>query len=295
MEVARHFELHARGPYSLAASTRFLEGFAPAALAPAESDHTHWAFAGDDGASTVGICLQPRAGGVAVDVFGDDDPGVRDQVERVLSLDIDGAGFAAVAGRDPVVARLQARFPGLRPVLFFTPWEAAAWSAISHRIRIRQAAVLKARFTREVGSEVTLHGESRWAFPSPARVLSADQLPGLPERKAANLRAIAEAALEGALDAARLRELPPDEALAELKTLPGIGDFYAQLILVRAVGSPDFLPSAEPRLVRAVALAYGIDPPTAEELEELAEAWRPFRSWVAFLLRVSLGDATSTP
>ena len=190
-----------------------------------------------------------------------------------------------------MVARLQERFPGLRPVLFFTPWEAAAWSAMSHRIRIRQAAAIKVRLTREVGSEIVVHGESRWAFPSPAQVLAAAVLPGLPERKAANLRAIAEAALEGALDAARLRELPPEEALAELKTLPGIGDFYAQLILVRAVGTTDFLPSGEPRLVRAAALAYGIDPPTTEELVTLAEAWRPFRTWVSFLLRVSLGDA----
>ncbi len=295
MDATRHFELIARGPYSLAASRRFLEGFAPAALEPGESEHTHWAFAGDDGVSTVGVCLQPRPNGVAVEVFGDDDPGVRDQIARVLSLDIDASGFLAVGERDPVVARIQERYPGLRPVLFFSPWEAASWAAMSHRIRISQAAAIKARMTRETGTEVVVHGESRWAFPSPARVLETAILPGLPERKAANVRAIAEAALDGALDAVRLRSLPPEEALAELKALPGIGDFYAELILIRAVGSPDFLPSVEARVARAVALAYDTDAPTGAELEELAEAWRPFRSWVAFLLRVALADAAPPP
>jgi DNA-3-methyladenine glycosylase II len=288
-----HFVLHARGPYSLAAGARFLEGFAPAAQVPAESDHTHWAFATDDGSSHVGVCLQPLDDGAALEVVGGDGPAVRDQVERILSLDADGDEFAAVGRRDPVVGRVQQRLCGLRPVLFFTPYEAAAWAVISHRIRLRQAAAIKQRLQAEVGVEIEIHGERRFAFPSPERVLAAGVLAGLPERKAANLRGVAEAALAGRLDARRLRDLPPDEALAELKTLPGIGDFYAELILIRGAGSPDVLPTAELRLRRAVARAYGIEEPAQERVEAIAEAWRPFRSWVAFLLRVSLADADS--
>jgi DNA-3-methyladenine glycosylase II len=284
------FDLHARGPYSLAASTHFLEGFAPAALAPAQSGHTHWAFAADDGESVVGLCLTEHRDGVSVEVFGSDDPAVPAQVARILSLDVDGSEFAAVGRRDAVVGRLQASHPGLRPVLFFTPFEAAGWAVISHRMRMRQAAQIKARLTREIGTGVELHGERLFAFPSPQQILAADDLPGLPERKAANLRAVSGAAVSGALDPGRLRRLPPDEALAELKALPGIGEFFAQLILVRGVGSPDFLPTVEPRLLRAAGLAYGIETPTAEALAEIAESWRPFRSWVAFLLRVALAD-----
>jgi DNA-3-methyladenine glycosylase II len=289
------FELHARGPYSLEAGARFLEGFSPVAPAPAEPGHTHWAFATDSGADVAGACLRPLEGGVAIDVFGSDDPAVRDQLARILSLDADGDAFAAVGQRDEIVGRLQQRYAGLRPVLFFTPFDAAAWAIISHRVRVAQAAGVKERLTRELGCDVVVHGDRRFAFPPPARVLAAGDLQGLSERKAANLRELAAVAVTGALDADRLRSLPADVALAELKTLPGIGDFYAQLILVRAVGSNDFLPIGEPRLARAVALAYGIDVPSPEELVELAEAWRPFRSWVAFLLRVSLADATHTP
>jgi DNA-3-methyladenine glycosylase II len=287
------FDLPARGPYSLTASARFLEGFAPAAQAPAESDHTHWAFAADDGVSHVGVCLQARGDGVALEVFGGVGPAVRDQVRRILSLDGDGIAFAAVGDRDPAVGRLRERLGSLRPVLFFTPYEAAAWAVISHRVRLRQAAGVKQRLQQELGAEIAIHGERRFAFPSPERVLASAALPGLPALKAERLWAVAEAAASGRLDAAQLRALPADEAIAQLKSLPGIGDFYAQLILIRGVGSPDFLPTAESRLLRAVGLAYDIEAPSQADVERIAESWRPFRSWVAFLLRVSLETETN--
>jgi len=41
---------------------------------------------------------------------------VKRQVERIRSLDVDGSAFPEVGQRDPVVAMLQARYPGLRPV-----------------------------------------------------------------------------------------------------------------------------------------------------------------------------------
>jgi hypothetical protein len=53
---------------------------------------------------------------------------VREQVARILSLDVDGTGFPEVGRRDPVVGGLQARWPGLRPVGFFSPYEAGAWA-----------------------------------------------------------------------------------------------------------------------------------------------------------------------
>ena len=95
------------------------------------------------------------------------------------------------------------------------------------------------------------------------------------------------------LDAGALRALPADQALERLEGLLGIGPFSAQLILVRGAGAPDVLPASEPRLGRAVALAYGLDAaPSGQELERLAANWRPYRSWVSFLLRVFLEEET---
>jgi DNA-3-methyladenine glycosylase II len=133
----------------------------------------------------------------------------------------------------------------------------------------------------------TSTGHERFAFPGPARLRELGPFRGLSARKLDNLRALADAAQAGVLDAARLRSLQTDEALSQLKELPGIGDFSAELILIRGAGEPDLLPSKEPRLGRAAALAYGLDsPPSQSELERLAAHWIPYRSWVSFLLRV---------
>jgi len=107
------------------------------------------------------------------------------------------------------------------------------------------------------------------------------------------LRSVAIAALEGRLDASRLRALPPEQALAELRQLPGIGDFSAELILLRGAAAPDELPRHEPRLARAVALAYNLPgPPSAQELQHISGNWRPYRTWATVLLRTFLEDQT---
>lgn len=73
----------------------------------------------------------------------------------------------------------------------------------------------------------------------------------------------------------------------------GIGDFSAGLILPRGAGAPDALPNAEPRLARAVALAYGLSrPATSEQIRAISENWRPYRTWVTLLLRIQLEDET---
>lgn len=282
------------GPYSLAASVRFLEGFVPAAYTGAETGHFHLAFVADGSFAVAGVCIRAEGGTVVVEVVGDAEPEVvRNQVARILSLDVDGRGFPAVGERDPVIGRLQRRYPALRPVLFYSPYEAAAWALIGQRIRITQAARIKTRMAEELDPAVTIHDETVHAFPGPARLTDLDTYPGLTSVKLERLRALGQAAMAGLLDAGRLRAAPPNRALAQLKELSGVGDFSAELILLRGVGEPDYLPTAEPRLANAIVRAYGLDrPPSATDLAELACAWRPYRTWVVLLLRTMLEDET---
>ena len=288
------FELVPRGPFSLAASAAFLEGFSPAAHRAAGEGHLHLAFVPDGEEAAAGVCLRQPDGAVVGEVFGEADPdATREQVARILSLDVDGSGFPEVGRRDPVVGGLQARWPGLRAVGFFSPYEAAAWALIGHRIRIVQAARIKERMAAELGQAVDVHGDVRHAFPAPARLATLDGFPGLFARKVENLRSLGEAAAVGRLDGDRLRALPREEALAELKRLPGIGDFSAELVLLRGAADPDHLPVHEPLLRRAVALAYDLEgQPDDARLTELAEAWRPYRTWVVLLLRALLEETT---
>ena len=303
------FTLVPRGPFSLAASIRFLEGFTPASYSQAADGVLELAFPVEGSWRTVGVRVRQDggdaagetgagktgAGPVRAEIVSPADPGgdlvaeVRPQVERILSLDVDGSGFPAVGERDPVVGEVQRRYPGLRPVGFWSPYEAAAWTIIGHRIRITQAAAIKARISERLGEPVSFGGRVVHAFPSPQRLAELDAFPGLAGRKPEWLRSLAQAALDGQLDAARLRAMPPEEALADLKKLPGIGDFSAALTLLRGAGAPDAVAAQEPRMARAVALAYGLPGPAApEQILQISENWRPYRTWVTLLMRTAL-------
>jgi DNA-3-methyladenine glycosylase II len=292
MSIMETFTLVPRGPFSLAASIRFLEGFTPAAYRGPRDAALELAFPVEGSWQTVGVRVSQDGEAVTAAIVSPSSPAadlvatVLRQVERILVLDVDGSGFPAVAERDPVVGRLQRRFPGLRPVGFWSPYEAAAWTIIGHRIQIRQAAAIKARMASQLGEPVTFGDRVVHAFPSPQRLASLDSFPGLAGRKPEWLRSLAHAALDGELDAARLRGLPRETALKELKRLPGIGDFSSGLILLRGAGDPDAVSYAEPRMALAVADAYGLPgPATPGQIAEISENWRPYRTWVTLLLR----------
>jgi DNA-3-methyladenine glycosylase II len=172
---------------------------------------------------------------------------------------------------------------------FWSPYEAAAWTIIGHRIRITQAAAIKARMAEQLGEPVGFGGRTVHAFPSPQRLAGLEEFRGLSGRKPEWLRSLARAALDGQLDTARLRAMPHEDAMADLKKLPGIGDFSAGLTLLRGAGDPDAVPGQEPRLARAVALAYELPgPATPEQILQISENWRPYRTWVTLLLRTQL-------
>jgi DNA-3-methyladenine glycosylase II len=280
-----------KGPFSLAASARFLEGFEPASYEGAEG-HLHLAFPLERSWAAVGGCVRQAAKRVTADAVGDaDEDAVRNHIARIFSLDVDGSRLPSIGERDAVAGKLLERFPGLRPVLFWSPYEAAAWTIIGHRIRMTQAARIKQRMAQDMGDAVDVHGQPIRAFPGPRRLLELSGFPGLSDRKVEQLRALARAALEGRLDAARLRS-GVDPALADLKRLPGIGDFSAELILVRGAGEPDYFPRHEHRLHRAMAAQYGLgENPSVETLASIAERWRPYRSWVSLLFRAAAEDA----
>lgn len=289
-------DLPYQGPFDLAASARFLEGFAPAARpdAAASAGELRLAFPVAPTWRPVGVLVrQPEPGGpVRARVFADpsDVDVTLEDVRRILSLDVDGSGFVAVGERDPVVAALQRRYPGLRPVTFHSPYEAACWTIVSHRIRMVQAARIKQQLAERFGTPVDVAGVRLPTFPAPGAL--PERVPLVSELKSNRLHAIAEAALAGTLDAATLRAMPPDEAIAKLRELPGIGPFSAELILLRGAGHPDGFPTAESRLHEEMAHAYGRTEPSVADLSAIAEGWRPYRTWVALLLRTRQEEET---
>jgi DNA-3-methyladenine glycosylase II len=246
----------------------------------------------------VGVCLQQDAAGrVRGRVYGDGKAGLVNQVERILSLDVDGRGWPDVGKRDPVVGKLQRMFAGFRPVNWSNAYEAAAWCVISSRISMRQGEGVKERMSRELGQPIDIHGHNLWTFPGPDRLAHLKQFRGLFGRKVEYLNALGRAALAGDVDTETLRGLPREESLKALTRLPGIGKFGSELVRLRALSAVDELPTQERRLMGAVQTAYGLArEPDQSKLEELARKWAPFQMWVCVCLRRTLeGGAGMNP
>ena len=250
------FTIAPRGPFSLAQARDFLGFFRPAGQ-PAVGDGFELAL---DGAV---VRLREDGDGVHGEVVaGAGRADLETQVTRILSLDHDATGWAELGERDPVLGELQHARAGLRPVLFATPWEAAVWSILTQRTQYRQALRVRERLVAVTGTPIEHDGTIHRPFPSPEAVLAVDELP-LPSVKADRVRGVAEAALRGDLDAERLRALDPEDAMAAVRELPGIGPFSSALIVIRGAGAADAPATSEPR-VRAIAAERYDDPALAE-------------------------------
>jgi len=272
--MAEHVaEFEVLGPWSLETSRRFWEGFTPAALAGQPTGpglRTVFCAEGDWRRAEAEVT---QAGGTARLVLtGEGDlAAAAAQACRFLALDVDGRGWPGAGRRDPVIADAQARLPGLRPCGFHSPYEAAAWAVLAQRLRIVQAARLRAGL-------IARHGQDG-AFPPPRTLRTLDL--DLPGRKGEYLRAVAEAALDGLLDGAALRAVDPDAAVQRVRQVKGLGPFAAELVVVRGANAPDALPRHERRLDAEIAERYG----PARTLAEISQAWRPYRTWAAVYLR----------
>jgi DNA-3-methyladenine glycosylase II len=125
-------------------------------------------------------------------------------------------------------------------------------------------------------------------LPTPAQLLAAERFPGLPAVKQERLRAVTRAASEGVFEPVAIRDGGPEEVRARLRQVTGIGGFAASLIHLRASGVTDALVDGEPRLAALVGALYGLHGPASpEDLAGIAESWRPFRTWVAVLVRAA--------
>jgi DNA-3-methyladenine glycosylase II len=110
-------------------------------------------------------------------------------------------------------------------------------------------------------------------------------------RKEATLRALAERFVDGRLSDEALARMTDAEVEAALTEVPGIGPWTARGFLLVGLDRPDVFLSGDLALLRAVQRVYGFDhPPTNEELAELSDGWRPYRSLAVSYLFASEYD-----
>jgi len=255
------------------------------------------AFVSDDLDGHAGALIRQQPdGALRVELTGDATVSTAiGQIRRVLSVDADPAGWLQAGEADPVLGRLQREYPGQRPVLFHSPYEAAAWSVLSQRRGMAQSRVLRRRLAEQHGVVFDLGGQSEAAFPLPERLLAIREFPGIDEQRLARLHAVARAAIDGQLDPVALRAADGTEAMAQLQRIRGLGPMYSMLVYLRSTGVTDGLALGEPRLAAYLRHFYGLPAvPDEAEVTRLAEPWRPFRTWAGVMFRLA-GDRLALP
>jgi DNA-3-methyladenine glycosylase II len=285
--VAR-FSIEPSGPFELTQANRYFGGWPTLASDPKA---IVVAFPVEGWRSSAAVVLRQEPSGVVVgevSADGEDAAAAWRTALAAVSLDTDGTGFSDVGKRDPVIGRLQDHFGLMRPVCFHTPYEAAAALVIGHRLSVVQTRALRARLATEHGETVTVGDEQFAAFPRPQVLLGLERFGPIFGEKMARLHGVAEAALAGRLDRQRLRGMPAADALADLRTLRGVGAFIAQGVLIRGAGLADEI-SDDEVTSQAVQHAYALpEPADRATILKLAEPWRPYRAWAMVLLQMWL-------
>ncbi len=224
-------------------------------------------------ADAVSVKLPPRAAAAL--------PRIVSRVARMFDLDADVDAIAAWLARDARLARALrgrvVRVPGA-----FDAFEAGVRALLGQQVSVAAARTLAGRLAAVAGRRLsTPDGALTHVFPSPAAVA---EVPleglGLTRARAAALRGFAAAVASGELDLGAFRDL--DDAVERLRTLPGIGDWTAQYLAMRALGEPDAFPAGD--LGVRQALARGDRLPSEREVRARAERWRPWRAYAVLAL-----------
>ncbi len=189
------------------------------------------------------------------------------------------AAAKELAARDPVMARLvdEVGPPKIRAPQR-TPFEALTRAICFQQLSGKAAATIYGRF-------VDLHGGE----PSPERVLATPieelRRVGLSAAKAASVHDLAAKVVDGTVPIDRLGRLSDDDLVDRLVVVRGIGRWTAEMFLIFSLGRPNVLPVDDLGFRAAVRRQYGLaDLPKAKVLRELAEPWRPYRSFATWYL-----------
>lgn len=234
--------------------------------------HRGWLTASPvDGQPALRLTLSASLAPVAAEVLG--------RVRRLFDLDCQPDEIAAALGP---LAWAQ---PGLRVPGAFDGFEAAVRAVLGQQITVRAASTLAGRVAVALGEPLeTPFDDLTHTFPD-AAVLAATDADTLGQLGIVRTRIRAIQALAQACTTGTLRLHPGADVtvtLDALKALPGIGDWTAQYVAMRALAWPDAFPAADYGVLKAL----GESKPGPARRR--AEAWRPWRAYAVLHLWQSL-------
>lgn len=207
----------------------------------------------------------------------------QERVSRLLGVDVDVRGINRALSADPLLAPLVQRHPGLRVAGAVDRFELALRAVLGQQVSVAAASTFSGRLAALLGDPLkdAPLGLSRLsataeqvAHTRPSTIARI----GLTRARAATAVALAKAVMDGLL----ADDSDPESQIAALKEVPGIGDWTASYIAMRALRWPDAFPHGDLGLRKAAGNL------TARELLAVAERWRPYRAYAAMHLWASL-------
>jgi AraC family transcriptional regulator of adaptative response / DNA-3-methyladenine glycosylase II len=209
-----------------------------------------------------------------------------DRVNRIFDLGADPDRIAEFLRGDPALGAVIGRKPGLRVPGAWDPFELSVRAILGQQVSVRGATTLAGRLVAEFGRPLpaSFGAGLTHLYPRPADLAEADLARiGLPGARAETIRALSRAVAGGTLRFGEMKEL--DEIVSALTAVPGIGDWTAHYIAMRAFGEPDAFPASDLGLRHA--LGRKGKPASAREVMRRSEAWKPWRSYAAIALWMS--------
>jgi DNA-3-methyladenine glycosylase II len=191
---------------------------------------------------------------------------------------------------DPVLGKVIDEHPDFNPQQWLEQlpkmdaFGALVFQVVGQQLSVNSVRAILGRLEERYGGRL----------PEPQELLDTDpeaiRGAGLSRRKVETLRTLAERFIADGLGEESFLSGSDEEIEATLTAIPGIGPWTVRGFLIIGLDRPDVFPSGDLVLRRAVMRLYGLDQmPSEEELLEMAERWRPFRSLAAGYLFLSEG------
>ncbi|GLQ46332.1 DNA methylase [Dyella lipolytica] len=216
------------------------------------------------------------------------------RIRRMFDLDADPQAIAAALQTTPHVRPLLRKRPGLRLPGSWDGFEVAVRAILGQQVSVAAARTLASRIVQRYGEALPVAvapGLER-LFPTPDVLADADlRALGITTARAESIRGVARAVLDGRVDFRVEQSL--DEFVVRWVALPGIGEWTAHYMAMRALSHPDAFPAAD--LILRRAASRGDDMLSTKALTTLAEAWRPWRAYAVMHLWRSMSDQAKSP
>ena len=222
-------------------------------------------------------------------------PTIIARVRRVFDLAADPLAIGAHLSQDLVLAPLVAARPGLRVPGAWDGFELAVRAILGQQITVSAATGLAGKLVAAYGDpiddQVAIDQGLTHVFPMPQQLATVDLMAlGMPKSRRTAVSALAAAVVADPQIFGARRSL--EAAIAQLRSLAGIGEWTAQYIAMRELREPDAFPTADIGLLRAMRDRNGLRPSAAALLAH-AEQWRPWRAYAALHLWASEPHAST--